>query len=57
MAVPFYAPGQGPGLRKNLSGPLPLRRWTASKEPGTEGGSVFEDGGEGTVDSPAQNRP
>ncbi len=26
---PFYAPGQGPGLRTNLSGSLSLRRWTA----------------------------
>ena len=28
-AVLPFAPGQGPGLRKNLSGALPLRRWTA----------------------------
>ena len=28
-AVPSFAPGQDSGLRKNLSGALPLRRWTA----------------------------
>lgn len=30
---PFYAPGQGFGLRKNMSGALPLRHRTAHERP------------------------